>query len=244
MPKSRTRARDACRVRRAAASTDRASPAGRIRSPVVPAAAASLPRAVSGASRRSPRRSTDVHFVDLRQAPAPGSLTTHSRFESPPLSVSVADLPIGLRRHRTMTATTVVNNEAGRIIRLPLSASIAASRTFRLAERQRAAATSSSGARASTPPRRALRRSSGRPCRSSRPPTTTGPAAPCRPARGSVSPVNGQSAVARYATNGDTLAGSHTSKPSSGAFTTSDKPGVASVRRVRAAGAIAFERTP
>ena len=45
-----------------------------------------------------------------------------------------------------------------------------------------------------------------------------------------VSPVNGQSAVDRYATNGATLAGSHTSNPSSGGFTTSPRPGVASVR--------------
>src|SRR5437660_12687893 len=59
-----------------------------------------------------------------------------------------------------------------------------------------------------------------------------------------VSPVNGQSAVDKYATNGDTLAGSHSSKPSAGAFTTSDSPGVASVNRVRAPGAIVLERTP
>ena len=56
------------------------------------------------------------------------------------------------------------------------------------------------------------------------------------------SPVIGQSAVARYATNGDTFAGSQTSKPSAGACTCSDSPGVASVRRVRAPGAIAALR--
>ena len=44
--------------------------------------------------------------------------------------------------------------------------------------------------------------------------------------------------------HGATFAGSHRSKPSSGAFTTSPRPGVASVKRVRAAGAIEFERTP
>ena len=44
-------------------------------------------------------------------------------------------------------------------------------------------ATPSAGARASAPRPRARRPSSGRPCRSSRPSTTTAPAAPCRPAR-------------------------------------------------------------
>src|SRR5262249_51822700 len=58
------------------------------------------------------------------------------------------------------------------------------------------------------------------------------------------SPVIVHSGVERYATKGETFAGSQRSKPSWGVSIRSPSPGVASVRRVRAPGAIAFDRTP
>ena len=61
-----------------------------------------------------------------------------------------------------------------------------------------------------------------------------------------VSPLKAQSAVARYTTKGRMLAGSHTSKApaSGGAWIISPSPGVARVRRVRAAGAMQLLLTP
>ena len=59
-----------------------------------------------------------------------------------------------------------------------------------------------------------------------------------RPWTKNVSPLNGQSAVLRYATSGDTLAGSQSSNAPSLAAMISSSPGVASVKRVRAAGAM------
>jgi hypothetical protein len=65
------------------------------------------------------------------------------------------------------------------------------------------------------------------------------------PATKNTRPWIGQSAVARYATNGDTFAGSIGSKPVSGVVAiASVMPGVASVSLVLAAGAIAFAFTP
>ena len=54
----------------------------------------------------------------------------------------------------------------------------------------------------------------------------------------------GQSAVARYATNGDTLRRVPHVEALLGRLHRVAEPGVASVSRVRAPGAIAFERTP
>ena len=53
-----------------------------------------------------------------------------------------------------------------------------------------------------------------------------------------VSPEKAQSAVERYATSGEILAGSHTSNAPSFADMMSGKPGVAKVSRVRAPGAM------
>jgi len=62
-------------------------------------------------------------------------------------------------------------------------------------------------------------------------------------------PASGQSAVARYATNGATFAGSNLSNPSSSASASraasrSAWPGMVAVSRVRAAGQMALTRTP